>query len=189
MHYSIHFGGYPAQPQLHSNKVASSSLPQSKICSREMYLRLRRWDFRSQAHPGCCRTGPKQTSKCGEDYTFAGVEKFVERLHGYRPGGYHPIHLDGRLHDGRYRVIHKLGYGGYSTVWLCRDMSSDTPKYVAVKILVASESERECRELLVNRLKAEAIEKIPVESTYACPLINSTFTAPTAHISASSILS
>lgn len=35
----------------------------------------------------------------------------------YRPGGLHPIQLDDVL-DGRYRIMRKLGYGSFSTVWL-----------------------------------------------------------------------
>jgi hypothetical protein len=42
----------------------------------------------------------------------------IEPLVLYRPGGYHPTTLDDTLHDGRYRLAHKLGYGGYATVWL-----------------------------------------------------------------------
>ena len=39
----------------------------------------------------------------------------------YRPGGYHPIHLGDRLKDGRYEIVHKLGFGGFATVWLAKD--------------------------------------------------------------------
>lgn len=39
----------------------------------------------------------------------------------YRPGGYHPVVLGDTLKNGRYRVCHKLGYGGFSTVWAARD--------------------------------------------------------------------
>ena len=42
---------------------------------------------------------------------------------GYVPGGYHPVHI-GDIYHERYRVIHKLGYGAYSTVWLTRDLSA-----------------------------------------------------------------
>lgn len=39
----------------------------------------------------------------------------------YHPGGYHPIHmLD--VFNNRYRVIRKLGYGSFSTVWLAVDL-------------------------------------------------------------------
>lgn len=40
----------------------------------------------------------------------------------YRPGGFHPIHLGDMLKDGQYRIMRKLGYGSFSTVWLAVDM-------------------------------------------------------------------
>ncbi len=45
----------------------------------------------------------------------------AEQLTDYCPGGYHPIHLNDTLHDGRYEIVHKLGFGSFSTVWLARD--------------------------------------------------------------------
>ena len=45
----------------------------------------------------------------------------AENLDEYEPGGYHPIHLGDRLKDGRYEIVHKLGYGSFSTVWLAKD--------------------------------------------------------------------
>lgn len=44
-----------------------------------------------------------------------------EGLTGYRPGGYHPVSLGDCFKDGRYQVYHKLGWGGFSTVWLAKD--------------------------------------------------------------------
>ncbi|PMB72802.1 Serine/threonine-protein kinase spk-1 [Beauveria bassiana] len=41
----------------------------------------------------------------------------------------------GHVINKRYQVVDKLGYGGYSTVWMTRDMQQDT--YVALKIGVA----------------------------------------------------
>ncbi|GJC85702.1 serine/threonine-protein kinase SRPK [Colletotrichum liriopes] len=55
----------------------------------------------------------------------------VERLSDYRLGGYHPIHIDDRLHK-RYRIVHKLGHGTFSTAWLALD--ENTSKYVAIKV-------------------------------------------------------
>ncbi|KAG5963999.1 hypothetical protein E4U56_002502 [Claviceps arundinis] len=55
----------------------------------------------------------------------------VEDISQYRLGRYHPIHIDDRLNN-RYRVVHKLGYGSFSTVWLALD--EKTPKYVAMKV-------------------------------------------------------
>ena len=45
----------------------------------------------------------------------------IERLEEYRPGGLHPIVVGDQFAHGRYRVIHKLGFGGSSTIWLARD--------------------------------------------------------------------
>ncbi|KAK0656685.1 kinase-like domain-containing protein [Cercophora newfieldiana] len=55
----------------------------------------------------------------------------VEALQHYRPGGYHPVQIDDRLHT-RYRIIHKLGHGTYSTAWLALDEQTST--YVAIKV-------------------------------------------------------
>lgn len=45
----------------------------------------------------------------------------AEPLHRYRKGGYHPVHIGDVLNDGRYKILHKLGWGSYSTVWATRD--------------------------------------------------------------------
>lgn len=44
-----------------------------------------------------------------------------ENFLDYRPGGFHPVALGDTLKDGRYKIYHKLGYGGFSTVWVARD--------------------------------------------------------------------
>lgn len=36
-------------------------------------------------------------------------------------GPYFPVELGDFFKDGRYRVLNKLGWGGYATVWLARD--------------------------------------------------------------------
>lgn len=36
-------------------------------------------------------------------------------------GGYYPVKI-GDLFNGRYHVVRKLGWGHFSTVWLCWDL-------------------------------------------------------------------
>jgi hypothetical protein len=43
-----------------------------------------------------------------------------EPLEDYKPGGYHPTAV-GDVLRSRYRVVRKLGWGVYSTVWLVQD--------------------------------------------------------------------
>ncbi|CAJ2509537.1 Uu.00g145630.m01.CDS01 [Anthostomella pinea] len=65
-------------------------------------------------------------------------EADVEDLEDYVPGGYHPTTIGDTFRDGQYTIVHKLGFGGYSTVWLARDQRLE--RYVSLKILAASAS-------------------------------------------------
>ncbi|KAK3494199.1 kinase-like domain-containing protein [Neurospora hispaniola] len=72
----------------------------------------------------------------------------VENPNEYRPGGYHPIllgdHLGPPSNPSRFRVFHKLGYGGFGTVWLCQDMdemrNNKKWKWRVVKVMSAKAS-------------------------------------------------
>ncbi|KAK3334069.1 kinase-like domain-containing protein [Cercophora scortea] len=75
----------------------------------------------------------------------------LENVHDYEPGGHHPLHL-GDVLNGRYKVLHKLGNGGYANIWLCRDVQREVAHYFAVKILMADASIDDCHELRVYRL-------------------------------------
>ena len=50
----------------------------------------------------------------------------------YCKGGYHPIRI-GDVFERRYNVIRKLGWGHFSTVWLCWD--SQLKRFVALKVV------------------------------------------------------
>lgn len=77
----------------------------------------------------------------------------VERLDYYRQGGYHPIRIGDTFQD-RYRIVHKLGYGSYSTIWLARD--EQMAKYVAIKVGTADYGSKEVE--LLSRISARAVE-------------------------------
>ncbi|KAG8162953.1 hypothetical protein KVR01_007431 [Diaporthe batatas] len=56
----------------------------------------------------------------------------------YASGHFYPICIGETLHNGRYRIDHKLGRGGFSVVWLARDLREH--KNVALKVLSSSDA-------------------------------------------------
>lgn len=93
----------------------------------------------------------------------------LERIYDYEAGGHHPLHLHDVLHD-HYRVIHKLGSGGYANVWLCRDISAGSPKYAAVKILVAEGSKTDCPEDRATKLAEDGCGQETASAYLSLPL-------------------
>jgi len=77
-----------------------------------------------------------------EDF-YCCPSEFAEDLSRYGPGGFHPIHLGDLLstvpggHGPRYRILHKLGFGGQATVWLAEDLATETKRGVALKVVSA----------------------------------------------------
>lgn len=47
-------------------------------------------------------------------------------------GGYHPVKVGERFHNGKYVVLRKLGWGHFSTVWLVEDTT--TGQHGALKV-------------------------------------------------------
>lgn len=78
----------------------------------------------------------------------------AEDLELYREGGLHPTNIGDIHDDGRYRIVHKLGAGGFSTVWLARD--SHESRWVALKFVRAEISaEVEGKALMCQKLVSD----------------------------------
>lgn len=45
----------------------------------------------------------------------------AESLTHYGDGGLYPVHIKDQFQDGRYQILNKFGFGGYSTVWAAQD--------------------------------------------------------------------
>ena len=76
----------------------------------------------------------------------------IEKLDFYAPGGLHPVSIGDVFADGRYKILHKLGFGGSSTIWLARDSVSGI--LVALKVLAAYISTKpkdEIAELVISQ--------------------------------------
>lgn len=86
-------------------------------------------------------------------YTYEILED-VEYLEHYGEYGFHPIHIGDTLHDERYRIVDKLGFGGYSTVWLAREEARR--RYVAVKVGTADSDASPHESLVLERLSDDA---------------------------------
>ncbi|RDK36420.1 kinase-like protein [Aspergillus phoenicis ATCC 13157] len=81
-----------------------------------------------------------------------------EKLSSYGPGGYHPVSLGDIFKDGRYEIHHKLGWGGFSTVWLANDRENN--QWVSLKIMRADTSQGS-RELYHLNLLADRSQGKP----------------------------
>ncbi|KAE8400878.1 kinase domain-containing protein [Aspergillus pseudonomiae] len=70
--------------------------------------------------------------------TYTNTQRFHRQTSIYCHGGYHPLKIRDNLDDGRYRLADKFGYGGYSTIWLARDLRR--ARYAAMKAITADTS-------------------------------------------------
>ncbi|KAI1079312.1 kinase-like protein [Whalleya microplaca] len=85
----------------------------------------------------------------------------------YNKGGHHPVNL-GDVLGGRFDVVHKLGNGGFSIVWLCRDTESN--KWRAVKIMSADHSGQVADQKIYDHLQSHASLEEIEEDHIAMPL-------------------
>ncbi|XP_063797082.1 SRSF protein kinase 3-like [Pseudophryne corroboree] len=77
------------------------------------------------------QTGQASSLRTSTSLTMSDKEVCEENPAEYCLGGYHPVQT-GEMLNRRYQVLHKVGWGYFSTVWLCRDLQKK--KYVAVKV-------------------------------------------------------
>lgn len=95
---------------------------------------------------------PTDTASCFEEHEEWAGNCFldVEDLQYYQIGGFHPVYI-GDILNSRFKVVHKLGYGEFGTVWLCLDERSK--RWRAVKVLQAvCSKETTCAEVMAMKL-------------------------------------
>jgi non-specific serine/threonine protein kinase len=66
-------------------------------------------------------TPPPALPKSQKEWRFKPLYCATEWSESYRPGGFHPVNIGDEFKDSRYKVLRKLGYGSFSTVWLVCD--------------------------------------------------------------------
>ncbi|EEY22752.1 conserved hypothetical protein [Verticillium alfalfae VaMs.102] len=104
-----------------------------------------------------------------EQFVYTGDELRCEALTKYSRYGLHPIRLGDILpklatcvsdpaKKPRYRVMLKLGFGAFATVWLARDLVEE--RYVAVKVCLGSDTPHVSRETeILSDLRKILLEK------------------------------
>ncbi|KAF8075210.1 kinase-like domain-containing protein [Lyophyllum atratum] len=76
----------------------------------------------------------------------------LERVSSYCKGGYHSVNM-GDIFNNRYRVVGKLGYGAYGTVWLVEDMP--LKRFASLKVLAAYASTASRETEVIRYLRAQ----------------------------------
>ncbi|KAL8587079.1 hypothetical protein ACOMHN_026047 [Nucella lapillus] len=122
----------------------------SKIPRKALAIQARKKRAKAKPRLGNQNDGKKRTAFDGEphkkheqDFDDDEDEEILgsdddeqEDPRDYCKGGYHPV-KNGDLFNGRYHVVRKLGWGHFSTVWLCWDLSCK--RFVALKVVKSAQ--------------------------------------------------
>lgn len=87
----------------------------------------------------------------------------------YKRGGYHRVRAGEKFKDGRYTVLHKLGWGHFSTVWMVRD--EQTGRQGALKVVKAAAHYTEAARDEITLL-SQIAEKDPEDRHYCCRMVD-----------------
>lgn len=83
-------------------------------------------------------------------YEWSGDD--IEDLEQYRKGGFYPTYIADEIQNGRYRIVHKLGFGSFSTVWLAQDQHEN--RLVSLKFLRADTARETAESQILLHLRA-----------------------------------
>lgn len=86
----------------------------------------------SSAKADPSHSSSNETIEEDEDDFVSSEDEEQEDPNDYCKGGYHPVRI-GDLFQTRYHVTRKLGWGHFSTVWLCWDLVDK--RFVALKVV------------------------------------------------------
>lgn len=86
----------------------------------------------NRSDPVPSHSSSNETIEDEDDDFYSSDEEEQEDSSDYCKGGYHPVKI-GDVFQNRYRVTRKLGWGHFSTVWLCWDFVAR--QFVALKVV------------------------------------------------------
>jgi serine/threonine protein kinase len=82
------------------------------------------------------------------------IEEGTEGLEQYQSGGLPVIRIGDTLKQGQYTVVHKLGHGATSTVWLASCSAKST--FVAIKALTVTSSLQSHEAAMLQRFSSHS---------------------------------
>jgi len=137
-----------------TNNARSNGTPVSARDARN----TQRSDARSELEPGGVPVGEEEEEE--EEEILGSDDDEQEDPKDYVKGGYHPVKI-GDLFHNRYHVVRKLGWGHFSTVWLCWDLTDKT--FVALKVVksAAHYTETALDEIKLLKCVRQSDEKDP----------------------------
>ncbi|KAJ8655629.1 hypothetical protein O0I10_008718 [Lichtheimia ornata] len=100
--------------------------------SRNVYKRARSYS-RTSLEKGKAMQYKRQRSSSHHSSRSDGLSEEEEDPGDYKTGGYHPVRVGELYENGRYKVVRKLGWGHFSTVWLVQDQQ--TRRHYAMKVV------------------------------------------------------
>ncbi|OAT00558.1 serine/threonine protein kinase [Blastomyces dermatitidis ER-3] len=128
----------------------SSFLHLSRISNRNYLVPFRQSLSFQRSEELSCQTFPIPSDHESLPPLLYQWQEGVEDLENYFPVATHPTHIGDRYQNNRYEVVHKLGFGSYSTVWLAKN--HDKSCFVALKIVVATVFEESREAKILTRL-------------------------------------
>ncbi|CAJ2509570.1 Uu.00g145960.m01.CDS01 [Anthostomella pinea] len=142
-----------------SGDASASSLPEqsemvSVLVSGEQGTNEQDVDEPATDDQGTGEQGTDESETQEYVYDYLVSQFGIEDIDRYNKGGFYPVHIADIL-DDRWEVNHKLGSGGFGTVWLCRDLKE--AKWRAVNVMAADHSS--------SGKEAEILQHLAQEST------------------------
>ncbi|CAN0048715.1 unnamed protein product [Lampetra fluviatilis] len=136
----------PCPPRVPGRTISSLSHTHGAMALHRLLFAGRRsrlfgskdsWWGRSESHVASPPVGPDPCEPCPlAPEVICSDEEDQEDPADYCKGGYHPVFV-GEVYSERYRVVRKLGWGHFSTVWLCWDLAAS--EMVAMKVVKSAQ--------------------------------------------------
>ncbi|OJT04258.1 Dual specificity protein kinase lkh1 [Trametes pubescens] len=208
--FSAHLARSPTRPlltppRLQTGRPPSASVTSASILRPDAVLRTTSASARHFASGLNASPPPQTTDPAFDPHRTAFHEEPYTLSPEDGPYGFFPMRLGQKLCDGKYKVVRKLGYGAYSSVWLAREtmcvlLHSSYPgahyrsafsrpdghRYVAIKVLSVFSTNIEYRKLYYEFAVAESMSTFQ-RSDLAhpgyqhCAIIKRTFMEDSAH--------